>query len=768
MIRGPVQNRRQRRRFAFAAALCLGLLGVSWSAPADEADVKPAPDQKAPDQKAPDKPAPAAIAPAFNVGTLIKVPLPLTGNNDSRVRDEIRRYLKKLPAKEDRKDAANLPDPRPILVLELSPGQSEFGIGTDPGKALDLARFLSSRELDDVRTVAYVPRTIKGHGVLLAMACQSLVMAPDAEIGEAGIDEKDAIDEFIRSGYTEIASRRNTIPPAVALGMLDKNLKVFKLVLGGTAGGGTKFVLEKDLADEEKKAQILSKTELRRPALFTGEEASPAGLGFASYFVLAKDRTAMAAALNLPLENVRERPSGEWRAKKINIREPINEKLIESVMHSLQEEIDNNNANFILLVIDTPGGSSGDVETLANYLAGRDPSKVQTVAYIPSQAPSEAAFIALACDHIVMQKGATIGGPGSKPLKDVDSADLSHGYRDRNNGIAKLKDRSWSLGAAMVDRDVQVFHYTRQGRDFYFSPDEVKEQDGGEAAFTQGEKITQPGVFLRLNSADAARYGVAETVTDYADLLKLYGLERDPPAVEPGWAITLIRALAHPKFAWLLLMIGGGAFLMELHAPGIGLGGFIAFLCFLIYFWGQHLNGTAGWLEVLLFTSGVVCLLIELFVIPGAAIFGLGGGLMILASLILTSQTFVISHSEMLEQLRDRLVMLAVAGAGIVGIGILSRRFLHRAPGFNRMLLQPPTDQEIEQLAQREALVDYSRLLGKPGVTATPLAPAGKARFDGELIDVLSHGEFIDRGTDVVVSDVQGNRVIVEKPEAKG
>ena len=38
--------------------------------------------------------------------------------------------------------------------------------------------------------------------------------------------------------------------------------------------------------------------------------------------------------------------------------------------------------------------------------------------------------------------------------------------------------------------------------------------------------------------------------------------------------------------------------------PGIGVGGFVSGVCFLLYFWSQHLNGTAGWLEVLLFIAG--------------------------------------------------------------------------------------------------------------------------------------------------------------------
>ena len=75
---------------------------------------------------------------------------------------------------------------------------------------------------------------------------------------------------------------------------------------------------------------------------------------------------------------------------------------------------------------------------------------------------------------------------------------------------------------------------------------------------------------------------------------------------EPGWADYLIDALAAPAVAWLLLLIGGAALYAELQAPGIGVGGFVAGVCFLLYFWSKHLDGTAGWLEVLLFAGGRV------------------------------------------------------------------------------------------------------------------------------------------------------------------
>jgi membrane-bound serine protease (ClpP class) len=54
-------------------------------------------------------------------------------------------------------------------------------------------------------------------------------------------------------------------------------------------------------------------------------------------------------------------------------------------------------------------------------------------------------------------------------------------------------------------------------------------------------------------------------------------------------------------------------------------------------------------------------------------------------------------------------------------------------------------------------------LLGRSGTTLTPLRPAGIADVDGQRIDVVSDGEFIDSGVPITVSRVDGNRIVVRR-----
>jgi membrane-bound ClpP family serine protease len=78
------------------------------------------------------------------------------------------------------------------------------------------------------------------------------------------------------------------------------------------------------------------------------------------------------------------------------------------------------------------------------------------------------------------------------------------------------------------------------------------------------------------------------------------------------------------------------------------------------------------------------------------------------------------------------------------------------------MLLEPPSGEELESLSQRENVVDFRHLVGKTGVAATPIIPSGKARIEGQLIDVTADGEIIERGQSIVVTNAQGNRVVVK------
>jgi membrane-bound serine protease (ClpP class) len=52
---------------------------------------------------------------------------------------------------------------------------------------------------------------------------------------------------------------------------------------------------------------------------------------------------------------------------------------------------------------------------------------------------------------------------------------------------------------------------------------------------------------------------------------------------------------------------------------------------------------------------------------------------------------------------------------------------------------------------------------GEKGVAESFLRPAGIAKFGDKRIDVVSEGDFIEQGSEIVIVRVSGNRVVVKK-----
>ena len=691
-----------------------------------------------------DPPADKAAAPP--VALRFDVPLPITGLVDQQVQSQVERALRKLP-----KDG-----PRSIFIFEFRPKSATAGEGSDFGRALSLARFLSGDRLAQVRTVAWLPRSVKGHAVLPVLACEQIVMQKEAELGAAGADET-SIDATLRRGYSEIAGRRRTVPPAIALGLLDKDLGVFKV----TTQDGVRYELADDLTKLREAGAVTKEETIFQPGdphVLSGSQMR-FSFGFASH--LANDKRGLAVALELPAATLQQQltPDEGWQPMRLEVTGPIHAQLVNFLLRELQDHHSRGDFNLLFLHIRSAGGDLTQSLRLAQGVAGLGP-KVHTVAYVDVEARSDAALIALACDELVVGPEAILGGPGERSLTGDELAAL----REPLAELSRQNDRDWSLPLALVDRGVQVFRYTRASaatcvtcRQASWNCSTIK---------TSGNAPASRSIRPKGSAAKRPRKSAwpAAVVANFDEVKNLYQIDGDIAPVRPNWGLAVVEWLADPRIAGVLLFVAWFALMFEMSTPGVGLPGFISAVCFLLYFWSQFLHGTAGWLEILLFAGGIVCLGIELFILPGFGAFGAGGAIMVIASIVLASQTFVIpTNSYQLRQFPISLLMVAAGMAGGIAAIAAIRRFLPDTPYFNRMILKPPAAEEREDLARREALVMWEHLLNKRGVTTTPLVPAGKALFGDELVDVISAGELLEKGAAVVVAEVAGNRVLVKR-----
>ncbi len=317
---------------------------------------------------------------------------------------------------------------------------------------------------------------------------------------------------------------------------------------------------------------------------------------------------------------------------------------------------------------------------------------------------------------------------------------------------------------------ISQFRHRESGQIRLLSNDELESLKDIEMWAPLGPISVASGV----DAETAERLYLARTIAeDMGQIQTFYQLEQAPSSLVPSatdrWVERMAAFLASPFVAPWLLFAAMFFFSTEMSAPGLGLPGFLATVCFVLFFWSQALGGNADWLEVVLFVVGVIFIGMELFVLPGFGVFGIGGLLMVIVSVVLASQSFLIPRtSEELAQIPYSLMPVLGAGFGVIAGAFALRKILPNSPFLRRMMLEPRrfVDTGLEGQRDPEAMVDWSYLADQTGETVTKLYPSGKARIGGKVYDVISNGQMVDKGERIVVIEAVGNRIVV-RPESR-
>jgi membrane-bound serine protease (ClpP class) len=350
-------------------------------------------------------------------------------------------------------------------------------------------------------------------------------------------------------------------------------------------------------------------------------------------------------------------------------------------------------------------------------------------------------------------------------------SDLARRIRD----LAEAGQRPTALAEAMVDKDLVVYEVSHRatGEKRFFSDSEIEATGEPEVWEKQRPVIeSRERRFLEVNGRRAVELQLADALAeDRETLFQQLQLEHQPIVLRAGAVDVAVAILNNPWITGLLFIVGLIALYVELSAPGISIGGLIALLCFVLFFWSRFLGGTADLLEVVLFVTGVVFIAVEVFAIPGFGAAGVLGLLMMVASVLMASQRFFIpGSSRQMETFATSLVVVACsAGAFLAAAAWLTRHF-GTLPVLNRLVLQPSASPPGRLSAEHEsgkplgpaASPDgYEFDVGDWGVAASPLRPAGKMRYGNRLLDVVADGSFVDAGRPVRIVEIHGNRIVV-------
>lgn len=158
-----------------------------------------------------------------------------------------------------------------------------------------------------------------------------------------------------------------------------------------------------------------------------------------------------------------------------------------------------------------------------------------------------------------------------------------------------------------------------------------------------------------------------------------------------------------------------------------------------------------GYLVIALLLTSLILLFLEIAVIPGFGICGISGIILLLVALGL-------AYYKLSSTMAIVATVVAVVGVMIL-IAFMIWVFPHTSLG-RRFVLS-----ETAPVDENEDSDSYSRFLGAEGVATSYLRPSGIARIADERVDVITDGDFVEKGTKIKVIKVSGNCVIVAPVE---
>lgn len=384
-------------------------------------------------------------------------------------------------------------------------------------------------------------------------------------------------------------------------------------------------------------------------------------------------------------------------------------------------------ADALIVEINTFGGRVDAATQLKDLILD---SKIPTIAFVNKRAVSAGALITLACKHIAMSPGSSIG---AATVVDQEGKKVSEKYqsymRAEMRTTAQKNGRNPKIAEGMVD-----------------------------------ERIVIPGLvdstqLVSLDDVEAVQYKMADTIVSSPQAAAAaFGFKNaNIIDIKTNWAEEFVKFLNLPLVASLLIMLGLAGIYTEIKTPGFGLPGIMGIIFLTLFFGSSIILDLASWFEVILFILGLGAILVEIFLIPGFGVAGVVGILLMIAALFLSLFNTEGYFDASLIQMA--IVQLGGALAGFFILGFLAYKFLPNTRSFKAFVLdtQSGSDKGFTSAP------DYSELEGKTGVAITVLRPAGTAVIDEKRYDVVTQGDFIDKDANIRVLKVEGMRIVVEK-----
>lgn len=147
---------------------------------------------------------------------------------------------------------------------------------------------------------------------------------------------------------------------------------------------------------------------------------------------------------------------------------------------------------------------------------------------------------------------------------------------------------------------------------------------------------------------------------------------------------------------------------------------------------------------VVLILIGLLFIILEILVIPGVAIFGILGVIIILIGVWQSYITYGTTAGH-------------IVLASSILLSIVTLVFSLRSKTWKRMMLN-------SKIEGKTNVIDENKIkAGDTGKTTSRLSPAGKAMINGDYYEVHTQSEFMDPGTEIEIIKIDFNKIYVKQ-----
>lgn len=376
-----------------------------------------------------------------------------------------------------------------------------------------------------------------------------------------------------------------------------------------------------------------------------------------------------------------------------------------------------NKADFVLLIVDTPGGLLSSTRKIVQEILESDVPVIGFVYPKGSQCASAGVFVLLSCHIAAMAPATNIGA--AHPVTLTGQQDETMKEKVVNDTVSFIKTIAGHRGrnAAWAERAVRE-----------------------SISSTENEALAQKVIdYTAGNTGELLNMLDGRTVKTGEGKQKTLS-SKNARLVTPreSFKEKILKIIADPNIAYILLMIGTLGIMVELYHPGLGIPGIAGTVALILAFFALHtlsINITG----ILLIAVSFIFFAIEA-VTPSF-------GLFIISGII----TLMLGSFFLFRPMSDLKIPSGLIFGSTLTVGII----LWLAVWFT------------VRTKKRKVATGKEGLLGEKGKTLRALAPEGMVFIQGEYWKARSQSEDIPAGTEVVVKKTEGLTLIVE-PSDKG